>query len=693
MATVLALGGSTNAVIHLIAMAGRCGVPLSLDDFDEISRRVPVLANVRPSGKYLMEDFYYAGGLRALLAQLAEVPGALHPDRITVTGRTLAEQLAGAQVYNDDVIRTPPPRWRRGRAGRAARQSGAGRRRDQAHRGRSCAAQAHRARPSCSTATSRCSSRSTTRRWASPPDSVLVLRNAGPLGGPGMPEYGMLPIPDYLLAQGVRDMVRISDARMSGTSYGACVLHVAPESYAGGPLALVRTGDPITLDVPERIAPAGRGRRPSWPAAGPRGGHRRPGSSAATARCTPSRSPRPTRAVTSSSWPGPAATPSPTPADRSDPACRPARRVVSSTMPTILITGAAGQIGSMLRPRLARPGRTLRLLDMRAARRPAGPGEEVVVASATDMAAMTKACAGADAVIHLAGIAGEAPWERILETNIQGTYTAFEAARRAGVPRVIFASSNHAVGFTPRSAFPVPDYAFPAPDTYYGVSKVTGEALAAQYHHRYGLDTICLRILSCFERPQTARMLSTWLSPDDAGRLFEACLTAERPGFRVAFGVSANTRGGLGQPGRGAGPGLPARGRRGGVRGRGHRRAWRTGPVRSGPRLPGRGVHPPGMGRRQAELTGQPTREERARIMIQGYDPRTGKPAGDPVAETTGSAVDTIAAQAAGAFGPWAGAGPAGGPRRWPRWPTRWTPGPVSWPRWPTPRRRWAPPG
>jgi uronate dehydrogenase len=212
-------------------------------------------------------------------------------------------------------------------------------------------------------------------------------------------------------------------------------------------------------------------------------------------------------------------------------------------MPTILITGASGQIGSMLRPRLARPGRALRLLDVRAPDAPAGPGEEIIVASTADMAAMTKACAAADAVIHLAGISGEAPWERILETNIQGAYTAFEAARRAGVPRVIFASSNHAVGFTPRSAFPVPDYAFPAPDTYYGVSKVTGEALAAQYHHRYRMDTICLRILSCFERPQTARMLFTWLSPDDAGRLFEACLTAERPGFRVAFGVSANTRG------------------------------------------------------------------------------------------------------------------------------------------------------
>lgn len=212
-------------------------------------------------------------------------------------------------------------------------------------------------------------------------------------------------------------------------------------------------------------------------------------------------------------------------------------------MPIIVITGGSGRIGSMLRKRLARSGRTLRLLDITPPVSP-GRGEQVVVASVTDMAAMTEACAGADAVIHLGGVSGEGPWDRIIEINIQGTYTVFEAARRAGVPRVIFASSNHAVGFTPRSAFPVPDYASPAPDTYYGVSKVTGEALASMYHHRYGLDAICLRILSCFERPATTRMLSTWLSPDDAGRLFEACLTVQRPGFRVAFGVSANTRGG-----------------------------------------------------------------------------------------------------------------------------------------------------
>ena len=225
---------------------------------------------------------------------------------------------------------------------------------------------------------------------------------------------------------------------------------------------------------------------------------------------------------------------------------RPAGRagVGSGSVPTILITGAAGQVGTMLRSRLARPGRVLRLLDVTPLAGPRGPGEEAVTASVTDMAAMTAACAGADAVVHLGGIPTEDAWAPILDVNINGTYTVFEAARRAGVRRVVFASSNHAVGFTPRESFPVPDGAAPVPDTYYGVSKAAGEALAALYARRYDLEAISVRILSCFDRPRDPRMLATWLSPDDAGRLFEACLTAAAPGFRVVYGVSANTRGG-----------------------------------------------------------------------------------------------------------------------------------------------------
>jgi len=208
----------------------------------------------------------------------------------------------------------------------------------------------------------------------------------------------------------------------------------------------------------------------------------------------------------------------------------------------VVMTGAAGKIGGMLRTRLARPGRVLRLLDI--APLTAGDGEEALQASVTDLDVLITAFDGADAVIHLAGVAGERAWEQVEHVNIHGTWAVFEAARRGGVSRVIYASSNHAVGFAPRSQFPVADYAFPAPDTYYGVSKVAGEALASLYYHRYGLDAICLRILTCAERPTYPRALSTWLSPDDAGRLFEACLTVPSPGYRVAFGVSANTRGG-----------------------------------------------------------------------------------------------------------------------------------------------------
>ncbi|MDX2822437.1 L-arabinonate dehydratase [Streptomyces ipomoeae] len=248
--TVLGLGGSTNAVIHLIAMAGRAGVKLTLDDFDRIARTVPVLANVRPGGQtYLMEDFHFAGGLPGFLSRITDL---LHLDRPTVSYDTLREQLDGALVHNDDVIRT--------RDNPVAAEGGVA-----VLRGNLCpdgavikhiAAEPHLLRHTGTAVVF--DDYKTMQRTINDPslgitaDSVLVLRNAGPKGGPGMPEYGMLPIPDHLLKQGVRDMVRISDARMSGTSYGACVLHVAPESYIGGPLALVRTGDSITLDVEAR---------------------------------------------------------------------------------------------------------------------------------------------------------------------------------------------------------------------------------------------------------------------------------------------------------------------------------------------------------------------------------------------------------------------------------------------------------
>ncbi len=248
--TVLGLGGSTNAVIHLIAMAGRAGVKLTLDDFDRIARTVPVLANVRPGGRtYLMEDFHFAGGLPGFLSR---IPDLLHLDRPTVCHDTLREQLAGAQVHDDDVIRT--------RDNPVAAEGGVA-----VLRGNLCpdgavikhiAAEPHLLRHTGPAVVF--DDYKEMQRTINDPalditaDSVLVLRNAGPKGGPGMPEYGMLPLPDHLLKQGVRDMVRISDARMSGTSYGACVLHVAPEAYVGGPLALVRTGDPITLDVENR---------------------------------------------------------------------------------------------------------------------------------------------------------------------------------------------------------------------------------------------------------------------------------------------------------------------------------------------------------------------------------------------------------------------------------------------------------
>ena len=246
----MAMGCSTNAVVHIIAMARRAGHEIGLEDFDAASRQIPVIANIRPSGdKYLMEDFYYAGGLLGLMSRLRP-----HLDlaQVNASGRTWTESLEGATVYDDDVIRP---------LDRAIYREGA-----------LALLKGNLAPDGCVIKPSACDPRFL--RHTGPalvfdsyeelknnidrddldvgPNHVLVLRNAGPQGGPGMPEWGMLPIPRKLLRRGVRDMVRISDARMSGTSYGACILHVAPESYVGGPLALVQTGDTITVDVPRR---------------------------------------------------------------------------------------------------------------------------------------------------------------------------------------------------------------------------------------------------------------------------------------------------------------------------------------------------------------------------------------------------------------------------------------------------------
>jgi dihydroxy-acid dehydratase len=249
VATVLALGGSTNSLVHLVALARRAGVPLDIDRFDALARKVPVLANVRPAGKYLMEDFFYAGGLRALLRELGDLIDGSAP---TVNGRTLAENIADAKAWNDDVIRprSNPLVARDGLAvlrgnlapGGAVIKPPAMEARLQKHAGRAVVFRNY----------DDMAARIDDPSLDIDADSVIVLQNAGPRGAPGMPEWGQLPIPKKLLQQGVRDMVRISDARMSGTSYGACVLHVTPESFVGGPLALVQDGDRIELDVPGR---------------------------------------------------------------------------------------------------------------------------------------------------------------------------------------------------------------------------------------------------------------------------------------------------------------------------------------------------------------------------------------------------------------------------------------------------------
>jgi dihydroxy-acid dehydratase len=250
IAAAMAMGCSTNAIIHVVAMSRRAGHAVSLDDFDAASRKVPVLANIRPSGDtYLMEDFFYAGGMPALLKR---IEGHLALDARTVNGRSIGENVGHAEVYNDDVIRPlDNPIYAEGALavlrgnlapdGVVIKPSACAPRLLQ-HTGRAIVFDDY---PSMKKAVDDPDLDCTA-------DDILVLRNAGPLGGPGMPEWGMLPIPTKLVKQGVRDMLRLSDARMSGTSYGACMLHCAPEAYIGGPLALVKTGDLITVDVPAR---------------------------------------------------------------------------------------------------------------------------------------------------------------------------------------------------------------------------------------------------------------------------------------------------------------------------------------------------------------------------------------------------------------------------------------------------------
>ena len=246
----MATGCSTNAVVHLIAMARRAGVVLTLDELDKLGRQTPMLANIRPSGKaYLMEDFFYAGGLLAMMKQISE---RLDTSCMTVSGTTVGENIAEAEVFNDDVIRPlSNPVFHEGSLAvlrgnlcpdGSVIKPAACDPRFHVHEGPALVFDSY---PEMKTAVDDPDLDIT-------PETVLVLRNAGPQGGPGFPEWGMLPIPKALIKLGHRDMLRISDARMSGTSYGACVLHVAPESYVGGPLALLKTGDLVRLDLPNR---------------------------------------------------------------------------------------------------------------------------------------------------------------------------------------------------------------------------------------------------------------------------------------------------------------------------------------------------------------------------------------------------------------------------------------------------------
>jgi dihydroxy-acid dehydratase len=244
-----ALGGSTNAVVHLPAIAGRMDIELPLDLFDEISRRTPLLANMRPSGSYQMEDLYYAGGIPAILKELLPL---LHGDVLTVTGKTLAENLANARIENPDVIRSfhnpiQPEGGLTILRGNLAPDGAVIK-----HAAASPKLLQHRGRAVVFADMDDLQARINDPDLDVVEEDVLVLKHVGPVGGPGMPEVGNFPIPGKLLRKGVRDMVRISDARMSGTAFGTIVLHVAPESAVGGPLALVEDGDEIELDVANR---------------------------------------------------------------------------------------------------------------------------------------------------------------------------------------------------------------------------------------------------------------------------------------------------------------------------------------------------------------------------------------------------------------------------------------------------------
>jgi dihydroxy-acid dehydratase len=244
--TLMAIGGATNAVVHLLALAGRVGVPLTLDRFNELSASTPLLANVRPSGEHLVEQLHRAGGIRAVLAELAPL---LHREALTVTGRTLSEEVAGAEVLDRDVIASLAAPFAATGGIAVVRGSLAP---DGALIKRSAASPellVHRGPAVVFDDVDDVAARIDDPALEIGPDSVLVLRNSGPKGGPGMPEWGQIPIPARLLAQGVTDLVRISDARMIGTAFGTVVLHVAPDSAAGGPLAAVRDGDTIALDV------------------------------------------------------------------------------------------------------------------------------------------------------------------------------------------------------------------------------------------------------------------------------------------------------------------------------------------------------------------------------------------------------------------------------------------------------------